>query len=249
MPLVPLERVRNIGVIARRDEWYEFLDGELTAERVHEFLAPLSIGDVERHVLPNLSAFNFLVHDALGGGGSISLRLDAQGKTYAQALFRMPVDLTPEIEADVRAYWGDSLPADCVVEETPEEARADGRDAGRGVHGGLAEVGPARRVLGDAVADALELAAADLGEVRALGRRGGGAVEIGRNAGTAKKFLNPFLLIARGNTVMPGHRVVLFPKGINLFGVVLDRDRPNFQAIVMIRIVEFAEFWHVCHAG
>lgn len=111
----------NIGVIARRDGWYQFLARELTAERVGEFLAPLAIGDVERYQLPNLGALNFLVHEALGGGGSISLRLDAQGKTYAQALFRMPLDLPQALADEVRAHWGERLPKDCVFEAPPGE--------------------------------------------------------------------------------------------------------------------------------
>ncbi len=114
----------NIGVIARRDEWYEFLCRELTAERVRGFLGTLAHGEVERHELPNLSALNFLVHEALGGGGSISLRLDAQGKTYAQALFRMALDVPPELEGEVRAHWGERLPADCIVDDAPEELKA-----------------------------------------------------------------------------------------------------------------------------
>ena len=109
----------NIGVIARRDEWYEFLSRELTAERVREFLGTLAHGAVERYELPNLSALNFLVHEALGGGGSISLRLDAQGKTYAQALFRMPLELPPQLAGEVRAHWGERFPADCVVDDAP----------------------------------------------------------------------------------------------------------------------------------
>ena len=109
----------NIGVIARRDEWYEFLSGELTVERVRAFLGSLAQGQVERYELPNLSALNFLVHEALGGGGSISLRLDAQGKTYAQALFRMPLDVPPELAEEVRAHWGERLPADCVLDDAP----------------------------------------------------------------------------------------------------------------------------------
>ncbi len=107
----------NIGVIARRDEWYQFLSEELTAERVREFLGTLAHGAVERHELPNLSAFNFLVYEALGGGGSISLRLDAQGKTYAQALFRMPLEVPPKLAAEVRAHWGENVPADCILDE------------------------------------------------------------------------------------------------------------------------------------
>ena len=107
----------NIGVIARRDEWYEFLSRELTAERVGEFLGELAHGQVERHELPNLGALNFLVHEALGGGGSISLRLDAQGKTYAQALFRMPLEVPRELAGEVRAHWGERLPASCIIDD------------------------------------------------------------------------------------------------------------------------------------
>ncbi len=109
----------NIGVIARRDEWYEFLSRELTAERVRGFLGTLAKGEVERHELPNLSALNFLVHEALGGGGAISLRLDAQGKTYAQALFRMPLDVPAELAGEVRTLWGERLPEDCILDDTP----------------------------------------------------------------------------------------------------------------------------------
>ena len=109
----------NIGVIARRDEWYEFLSRELTAERVRGFLGTLAHGEVERHELPNLSALNFLVHQALGGGGAISLRLDAQGKTYAQALFRMPLEVPPELAEQVRALWGERLPEDCIIDDGP----------------------------------------------------------------------------------------------------------------------------------
>ena len=122
----------NIGVIARRDEWYEFLSRELTVERVRTFLGTLARGEVERHELPNLSAFNFLVHEALGGGGSISLRLDAQGKTYAQALFRMPLDLPPELAGEVRAHWGERVPADCIIHD---ESGA-GTDPGVGARAG-----------------------------------------------------------------------------------------------------------------
>ena len=122
----------NIGVIARRDEWYEFLCRELTAERVRGFLGALAHGAVERHELPNLGALNFLVHEALGGGGSISLRLDAQGKTYAQALFRMPLEVPPELAGEVRAHWGERLPADCIIDDVPgvEAGAGAGPEAG-----------------------------------------------------------------------------------------------------------------------
>jgi hypothetical protein len=108
----------NIGIIARRDDWYRWLAAELSAERVRGYLEPLGIGAVERFELPNLGALNFLVHHALGGGGSLALKLDAQGKTFAQALLRMPVDLSDELAAEVRERWGDRLPADCVFSVT-----------------------------------------------------------------------------------------------------------------------------------
>lgn len=109
--------IANIGVIARRDEWYTFLRDELTAERVADYLAPLADGPVERYELDNLTALNFMVHAALGGGGSVSLRLDAQGKTYAPALFRMVLELPESIADQVKAHWGKSLPVSCVVDE------------------------------------------------------------------------------------------------------------------------------------
>ena len=105
----------NIGVIARRDEWFTLIERELTVERVRAFLEPLGIGAVERFELPNLGALNFLVHGALGGGGAVALKLDAQGKTFCQALLRMPLSLSDDVTAAMREHWGDKLPADCVV--------------------------------------------------------------------------------------------------------------------------------------
>ena len=84
----------NIGVIAWRESDYPALVRELTAERVKSFFGSLVEGEVERFELPNLAALNFLLHGALGGGGTVSLRVDAQGKTLGAALLRM------EIEAD-----------------------------------------------------------------------------------------------------------------------------------------------------
>lgn len=114
----------NIGIVARREDWYPFIAEQLSRERVEKFLKPLAEGPVERYELPNLWAMNFLAHRALGGGGSLSLRLDAQGKTYAQALLRMPVKLPSKLEAQVLEYWGDRLPSDCVL--TDAEAAAAG---------------------------------------------------------------------------------------------------------------------------
>lgn len=86
----------NVGVIALRDEFYPALVREVTADRVKQHFGDMVKGDVERFELPNLSALNFLLHGALGGGGTLSLMTDAQGKTFSTALLRMHVDLSPE---------------------------------------------------------------------------------------------------------------------------------------------------------
>ena len=86
----------NVGVIALDPRHYPILDREVTPERVKRHFGELVKGDVVRYELPNLGALNFLLHQALGGGGTLSLRLDAQGKTFGAALLRL------EIEADER---------------------------------------------------------------------------------------------------------------------------------------------------
>lgn len=82
----------NIGVIAWNPGDYEVLRREVTAERVKAFFGGRVTGSVERFELPNLGALNFLLHGALGGGGTVTLRLDAQGKTFGAALLRMEID-------------------------------------------------------------------------------------------------------------------------------------------------------------
>ena len=84
----------NIGLIARRPEDYPILLREVTAERVQHFFGEMVKGNVERYELPNLGALNFLMHEALGGGGTLSLRVDAQGKTLGAALLRMDIDVS-----------------------------------------------------------------------------------------------------------------------------------------------------------
>ena len=78
----------NIGLIALRDEFYPLLVREVTAERVKEHFKGICQGRVERYELPNLSALNFLLHESLDGGGTLSLMTDAQGKTFSTALLR-----------------------------------------------------------------------------------------------------------------------------------------------------------------
>ena len=84
----------NVGVIALKDEFYPILVREVTAEKVKSHFGEMVKGEVERFDLPNLKALNFLLHESLGGGGTLSLMTDAQGKTFSTALLRMKVELT-----------------------------------------------------------------------------------------------------------------------------------------------------------
>ena len=86
----------NVGVIAMRSEWYPVIARELTRERVAKHFAGMIEGEVERYELPNLDALNFLLHGALGGGGTLSLKTDAQGKVFSTALLRMILDVPDE---------------------------------------------------------------------------------------------------------------------------------------------------------
>lgn len=86
----------NVGVIALKDEIYPILVREVTREKVKQHFGAMVKGDVERFELPNLKALNFLLHESLGGGGTLSLMTDAQGKTFSTALLRMKIDLSDE---------------------------------------------------------------------------------------------------------------------------------------------------------
>ena len=90
----------NIGIIVYEERHFPILLREVTAERVKHFFGAMVEGHVERFELPNLGALNFLLHNALGGGGTLSLRIDAQGKTLSAALLRL------EIEVDERELEG-----------------------------------------------------------------------------------------------------------------------------------------------
>lgn len=85
--------VCNIGLIARKPEYYRALMEKVTAERVRQHFEGVCLGKVERFELPNLHALNFLLYEALDGGGTISLRADPQGKTFSTALLRMRIEL------------------------------------------------------------------------------------------------------------------------------------------------------------
>ena len=86
----------NVGLIALKDEYYPLLVEHVTAEAVKQHFGPMVKGEVERFELPNLGALNFLLHGALGGGGTLSLMTDAQGKTFSTALLRMNIELPDE---------------------------------------------------------------------------------------------------------------------------------------------------------
>ena len=83
----------NVGVIALKDEYYPLLVREVTEEKVKEHFGAMVKGAVERFELPNLNALNFLLHESLGGGGTLSLMTDAQGKTFSTALLRLKIEV------------------------------------------------------------------------------------------------------------------------------------------------------------
>jgi hypothetical protein len=88
----------NVGLIALDPRWYSALERYVTVDRVREHFRGIITGGVERYELPNLGALNFLLHGALDGGGTLSLKTDAQGKVFSTALLRLVVDV-PDDEA------------------------------------------------------------------------------------------------------------------------------------------------------
>ena len=108
MPTVPLHRIAqarsgdkgegsNAGILARSETAYAFLAETLTEERVQEFFKEINSGGVTRYLAPNMLVLNFLLKDSLGGGGSASLKTDAQGKTHGLGLLRMELDVPDEV--------------------------------------------------------------------------------------------------------------------------------------------------------
>jgi hypothetical protein len=110
VPLVHLAHARsgdkgdtaNIGVIAYEHAHYDILRSELTADRVRAHLSGLVRGKVERFELPKVWALNFLLHEALGGGGTLSLRTDSQGKVLSTALLRLELEVPDDVARAVR---------------------------------------------------------------------------------------------------------------------------------------------------
>jgi len=92
----------NIGIIARHPDVYPFLKRNLTAASVKEYMKHICKGTVERYELPNLGALNFVLHKSLGGGGTVSLKLDAQGKAHASMLLRMEIEVPDKLLEKVK---------------------------------------------------------------------------------------------------------------------------------------------------
>ncbi|HGY55185.1 MAG TPA: hypothetical protein ENK44_05780 [Caldithrix abyssi] len=105
VPLIKLAHARsgdkgdtaNVGVIALKPEYYPILKEKLTVERVKAHFGDMVKGPVERFEMPNIGAINFLLHNALGGGGTLTLKHDAQGKTYSSAFLRMEIEVDDEL--------------------------------------------------------------------------------------------------------------------------------------------------------
>ena len=91
----------NVGLIAFKPEYYPILVEQVTADRVKEHFKGICFGPVERFEVPNLGALNFLLHESLDGGGTISLKTDAQGKTYSAALLRMEIEVPERVAKDI----------------------------------------------------------------------------------------------------------------------------------------------------
>ena len=88
----------NVGVVAYSPEIYEYLKQELTSQRVKEHFGDICFGDVDRYEAPNLLALNFILHDSLGGGGSESLKTDAQGKTHGLGMLYMEMEVPDDLQ-------------------------------------------------------------------------------------------------------------------------------------------------------
>ena len=87
----------NVGVIALEPEYYEVIKQQVTVERVKEHYGEMVKGEVERFEMPNIGALNFLLHHALGGGGTETLKHDAQGKTFSTSMLRMMIDVPDDL--------------------------------------------------------------------------------------------------------------------------------------------------------
>lgn len=88
----------NVGVVAYNAEIYKVLQSQLTTDRVKQHFKEICFGDVDRYEAPNLLALNFILHDSLGGGGSESLKTDAQGKTHGLGILFMEIEVPDDLK-------------------------------------------------------------------------------------------------------------------------------------------------------
>ena len=86
----------NVGLIADSEAFYEIVREQVTTDRVKQHFAQICLGAVDRYEVPNLKALNFILHDSLGGGGTLSLKTDAQGKTHGQGMLSLEVEVPEE---------------------------------------------------------------------------------------------------------------------------------------------------------
>lgn len=86
----------NVGIIAYNREGYQYISSLLTEKFVKDYFKGICEGSVQRYELPNIFALNFILNNTLGGGGTVSLKLDAQGKTLAAALLKLQVEVSQE---------------------------------------------------------------------------------------------------------------------------------------------------------
>jgi hypothetical protein len=100
----------NVGLIALEPDFYPILVEQVTAEAVKRHFEGICKGEVERFELPNLEALNFLLHESLGGGGTVSLKTDAQGKTFSSALLRMEVEVEEGVAERIAGRAGATKP-------------------------------------------------------------------------------------------------------------------------------------------
>lgn len=108
----------NVGLIALDPRWYPVIEEYVTRDAVAAHFTGMIDGPVERFELPNLKALNFLLHGALDGGGTLSLKTDAQGKVYSTALLRMTIDV-PDAAAKAAGLPG--RPAGPAYTRSPKE--------------------------------------------------------------------------------------------------------------------------------
>lgn len=90
----------NVGVIALKKEYYDIIKAQLTVEKVKKHFGKNVNGPVERFEMPNIGALNFLLHNALGGGGTLTLKHDAQGKVVSANILRMEINIPDDLEID-----------------------------------------------------------------------------------------------------------------------------------------------------